>query len=202
MRAKRRFSTEEVLALRDEGITISEAAARLGVTRSAVEFRLKREGLSWPRRGRRLDDETFRRFWACHEISTEELARWLGVTRQAVSWRARQLGLPSRKHVRRRKARDEELVELWQAGVCTSEIAAHFGYASRSCVSKRARDLGLPARRRTAGVAGRNGWDGTISMLEFWEERLAQRMREEARGGARVGRRLARQAAGAEGARE
>ena len=195
MRAKRRFSTEEVLALRDEGLTIGEAAARLGVTRSAVEFRLKREGLSWPRREPRVDDALFARFWACHEISTEELARWLGVTRQAVSWRARQLGLPSRKHVRRRKARDEELVKLWEAGVCTSEIAAYFGYASRSCVSRRARELGLPARRRTPGVAGRNGWDGTITMLEFWEERLAQRMREEARGGARVGQRMARRAA-------
>lgn len=195
MRAKRRFSTEEALALRDEGLTIGEAAARLGVTRSAVEFRLKREGLSWPRqRVPRVDDELFARFWACHEISTEELARWLGVTRQAVSWRARQLALPSRKHVRRRKARDEELIELWQAGVSTSEIAAHFGYASRSCVSKRARDLGLPARRRTPGVEGRNGWDGTITMVEFWEERLAQRMRDEARGSARVGRRLARRA--------
>lgn len=42
--------------------------------------------------------------------------------------------------------------------------------------------LGLPARRRTVGVPGRGSWDGMITMAEFWERRLGERMRDEPRG--------------------
>jgi len=178
---RRRFSTEKMIALRDQGLSQSEAARRLGVTQKAVAARLKKEGLTWPAsRLSALDDATFARFWACHEITTQELADWLGVTRNAVSWRARQAGLPSRKHVRRRKADDATLRDMWMAGVSSADIARHFGYAGRSCVSRRARMLGLPSRVRRRGTGGVNGWDGTIPMWQYLEARIGERMAAEA----------------------
>ena len=172
---QRKFATEELVALMALGITQTEAARRLGVSQTAVANRLVAEGLTWPSHRRVVDRETFTRLWKCHTISTEEIAQWLGVTRQAVSDRARRMGLPSRAKVRRRIIRLEELKDLWKAGVATKDIAAYFGLAHHSCVSTAARNAGLPPRQRGVGK-GAGLWIGTISMREYRELKLAERM--------------------------
>ncbi len=178
-RRRRRFGTDELVALMAEGITQSEAARRLGVTQRSVARRLEVEGLTWPKVKREVDAETFARLWNCHRISTDEIAQWLGMTRQGVSWRARAMGLPSRVKVRRKLTRDAELRELWMAGVSTRDIAAHFGMAERSCASRAARLAGLPGRTRGNGDGKRGGWVGTISMDDFLQMKLAERMKRD-----------------------
>ncbi|KPQ06182.1 MAG: putative transcriptional regulator [Rhodobacteraceae bacterium HLUCCA12] len=181
-RARRRFSTDDLLALRALGITQTEAGRRLGVTQSAVAARLQAEGLSWPQARPRLDAEDFARLWNCHSIPTAEIARALGVTRQAISDRAQRMGLPSRAKLRKTLIRRDELRELWLAGVSLRDIARHFGLASPSCVTHAARNAGLPRRQRSRGGKTRGGWVGTISMAEFADQRLAALMDEQVRG--------------------
>lgn len=178
-RARRRFSTEDLLALVPLKISKSEAARRLGVTESAVSHRLRIEGIDWPRR-RRMDDATFARLWACTSIGTAEIAAALGVTRQAVSWRARAMGLPARTRLRRKLSDDAEFRRLWAAGISIAEIARHFGYAHRSSVWQVVRRLGLPARQRASGAGTHAGWIGTISMAAYLDACLARAMTAEA----------------------
>lgn len=95
-RARRRFSTEDLLALVPLKISKSEAARRLGVTESAVSHRLRVEGIDWPRR-RRMDDATFARLWAAG-ISIAEIARHFGYAHRSSVWQVvRRLGLPARQ---------------------------------------------------------------------------------------------------------
>jgi len=177
---RRRFSTEDLVALRDAGLSRSAAARRLGVTPDAVRYRIRSDGLSWPCSPlRRVDDDLFAKLWACHSIPTQEIADRLGVTRQAVSWRAHHAGLPSRKHVRYRKCDDAKLTEMWLAGVKVADIARFFGYAYRSCVSQRVADLGLPRRVRKPGCGGPNGYPGTITLAKYGEMRMAEAMQAE-----------------------
>lgn len=178
-RKRRKFTTDELRELMAEGITQSEAARRLGVTQTAVARRLESEGLTWPRRRREVDPETFARLWNCHRISTEEIAQWMGVTRQAVGDRARRMGLPSRANVRKQLVRYDELRELWLAGVSTTDIAKLFGLASRSCVSRAVLLAGLPLRKRGKGGKTHGGWIGTISIEEYRQIQLAERMKAE-----------------------
>lgn len=177
-RRRRRFSTEDLVALMSEGITQSEAAQRLGVTQGAVAARLAVDGIAWPApTGKReIDAATFARMWRCERIGTEEIARFLGVTRQAVSLRAHNMGLPSRKHVRAKRWREAELRELWLAGVSTREIAAHFGLGAPSCVSRAVTLMGLPRRVRGKGGKTHAGWVGTMSMEEYQQVRLGRAM--------------------------
>jgi predicted transcriptional regulator len=175
-RKRRKFTTDELRALMAEGITQSEAARRLGVTQAAVANRLEVEGLTWPKLRREVDLETFTRLWNCHRISTEEIAQWMGVTRQAVSDRARRMGLPSRAKVRKRLVRDDELRELWLAGVSTTDIAKLFGLASCSCVSRAVLLADLPRRKRGIGGNTHGGWIGTISLYDYRQSKLAERM--------------------------
>lgn len=181
-RARRRFTTEAMLALRDKGLNVIAAAAVLGVTDDAIHQRCAVEGHAWPApRGSalaRLPDADFARLWACTRISTDEMAAALGVTRQAVSWRARTMGLPSRAANRRRKADPALLAEMWLAGVSSAEIARHFGMAHHACATTAARLAGLPARiRSSGGTGGRGGWPRTITLDDFWQLRAADRMR-------------------------
>lgn len=175
-RKRRKFTTDDLRALMAEGITQSEAARRLGVTQAAVAHRLESEGITWPRKRREVAPETFARLWNCHRITTDEIAQWMGVTRQAVGYRARRMELPSRAKVRKQLVRYGELRELWLAGVSTTDIAKLFGLASRSCVSRAVLLAGLPRRKRGKGGKTHGGWLGTISLYDYRQTKLAERM--------------------------
>ena len=175
-RARRKFTTEAMLALRDEGLTRQQAAARLGVTDCAIHVRCKAEGIVWaPRSGlARYDDATFSRLWSCLDITTDEIAASAGVTRQAVTYRAQRLGLPSRAKNRRRKHDPALLTEMWHAGVRCADIARHFGMSHSSCASTASRKLGLPLRERGASGYRNGGWAANITLEQFMEERMAR----------------------------
>ena len=119
--------------------------------------------------------------WNNHAVKTQRIADAMGVTRQAVQARAKAMGLPSRGHIRLRKADPDLLREMWAAGVKTSEIAAHFGMAFPACASLAAIKLGLPRRVRGASGKRNGGWVATITLAQFFEMRLARRMAETAR---------------------
>lgn len=172
MRAGRQFATEDMVALRDAGLSQSAAARRLGVTQNAIAARLRAEGLDWPPAHRVIDEAVFARLWACHTISREEIGRYLGITASAVGQRAKARGLPSREKVRRKLYREPELRAMWAAGVSSREIAAHFGFAHPSGVTLAARMLGLPPRVR----GGRGGRTGVIGMAEYREGQLGAAM--------------------------
>ena len=175
-RARRKFTTAAMLALRDEGLTRQQAAAHLGVSDSAVGVRCKAEGIVWapPKGLARYDDPTFARLWSCLDISRDEIARSAGVSPQAVTWRARQLGLPSRARGRRRKHDPALLTEMWNAGVRCADIARYFGMVGHASVSTAARKLGLPPRVRGASGFRNGGWTTNITLEEFMEARMAR----------------------------
>lgn len=179
---RRRFSTEDVIALMDTGLSRQEAAQRLGVTAWAIALRLRAAGLEWrgAQHRHRFDDATFTRLWTCHTITTDEIAQAAGVTRQAVSARARCLGLPSRDALRRRKMEPALFRDMWLAGVRLRDIARYFNYAHTACASAAARKLGLPRRQRGASGYRNGGWAANITLEQFLEARLADRLREEA----------------------
>jgi hypothetical protein len=86
------------------------------------------------------------------------------------------MGLPSRAKVRKRLVRDDELRELWLAGVSTTDIAKLFGLASCSCVSRAVLLADLPRRKRGIGGNTHGGWIGTISLYDYRQSKLAERM--------------------------
>lgn len=126
---------------------------------------------------RSFNEAAFIALWNNHSVPVQRIAAAMGITRQGVSWRARSLGLPSRAKVRARKADPDLLRDMWLAGVASAEIARHFGMASGDSAATAARMLGLPRRKR--GPSGRmnGGWLPTITVAEFFEMKLAERMR-------------------------
>ena len=118
--------------------------------------------------------------WTRHDIPTEVIAARLGVTRQGLSYKARSLGLPSRAKNRRKHVDDETFTRMWLAGVSSAEMAKEFGYCGRQAITTRRRILGLPARRRAHGTGNFGGWPKTITIAEFYEQELAERMKREA----------------------
>ncbi|MGY6704908.1 hypothetical protein [Roseinatronobacter sp.] len=188
--ARRRFSTQDAIALMEEGLTRQEAARQLGVTAWAIALRFRSEGLEWRGAQHRLrfDDTTFARLWNCHAITTDEIAVAAGVTRQAVSARAHSMGLPSRNALRRRKMEPALFRDMWQAGVRLRDIARYFDYAHTACASAAARKLGLPRRQRGPSGHRNGGWVPTITLEQFLEARLAGRLRAEAADHDRRGR--------------
>lgn len=130
---------------------------------------------------RKFNRDIFARLWNDHRIPTARIAETMGVTRQAVSWHAHHMGLPSRTKLRRRKSDPALLSEMWLAGVRSSDIARHFGMAHHSCAVTAAKKMGLPRRKR--GPSGRmnGGWEANITLEQFLEAKLGQRMAEAAR---------------------
>ena len=179
-RARRRFSSAEMLALRDAGLTKKEAAVQLGVTAPAIYVRCRAEHVVWGAGSgmARYDDATFARLWSCLTITTDEIAASVGVTRQAVGYRAKRMGLPPRSKNRRRKAAPNELAEMWRAGVRCADIARHFGMAHGACVSTAARKLGLPPRVRGAAGFRNGGWARNITLEQYFEDRLRLRLEQ------------------------
>lgn len=129
---------------------------------------------------RNITREILEPLWRRPEIRISTIAERLGVKRQSLSKHAHKLGLPSRKGnaVMRHGADAAEFERMWRAGVHTDEMARHFGYASRDSVSRRRIYMGLPARVRAPGNAG--GWPQTITMAQYREARLGERMRRAA----------------------
>lgn len=128
--------------------------------------------------------------WNRHDIPTEVIAARLGVTRQALSLKARSLGLPSREGNRRKKSDDDTFRRMWLAGVSSTEMAEYFGYSRGAAVSKRRKMLGLPPRTRGKGGDTRSGWKETITIAQFREQELAERMKRDAEMGRARRRRI------------
>lgn len=181
-RKRRKFTTEAMLALRDEGLSMQQAAARLGVSDAAIGVRCRTEGIVWapPKGLARYDDATFARLWGCLEITRDEIAASVGVSPQAVQWRAKQMGLPSREKNRRRKYDPALFEEMWRAGVRCADIARHFGMAHGACVSTAARNRGLPKRVRGASGFRNGGWAANITLEAFLEARMARALEQAA----------------------
>lgn len=134
---------------------------------------------------RHITREALEPVWSRLDIPTERIAETLGVTRQGLSLKAKALGLPSRagNQTGTMKVSNDLFRLMWLAGVNTTEIAEACGYACRSGVSHRADILGLPRRTRSAGGKGAvGGWNETISLAEFHEIEIAERMRAAATG--------------------
>ncbi|WP_457647641.1 hypothetical protein [Profundibacter sp.] len=127
-----------------------------------------------------ITSEVLEPVWMRHDIPTEVIAARLGVTRQAISSKAHRLGLPSRAKNRRKLVDDETFARMWFAGVSASEMADAFGYCGKAAITTRRRLLGLPARRRERGSGNRGGWPKTITITQFYEQELAERMKREA----------------------
>lgn len=125
--------------------------------------------------------ETLAPLWAREDIPTERIAKALGVTRQAVSSKARTLGLPSRAKVRKQLCNNETFRRMWLAGVNSTEMAQHFGYSHRSAIGSRAGAMGLPRRARSTDTGKTGGWVQTISLAQFFEQDLRNRMEAEAK---------------------
>lgn len=125
--------------------------------------------------------ESLAPLWARKDIPTERIAQALGVTRQAVSYKARTLGLPSRAKVRKQLCDNETFRRMWLAGVNSTEMAEHFGYSHRSAIGTRAGVMGLPRRSRSTDTGKTGGWVQTISLAQFFEQDLRERMEAEAK---------------------
>lgn len=129
---------------------------------------------------RAFNREIFARLWCDHSITTQRIADAMGISRSGVSWHAHNMGLPTRAKRRYRKHDPELLREMWIAGVSGEEIARHFGFSHRACVSVARRKLGLPARKRGKSGKYNGGWVANITLAEFAEIRLAERMKSDA----------------------
>ena len=130
---------------------------------------------------RRINPSELRILWPRHDIPTAVIARHFGVSPEAVRKAARQQGMQPRTGAWPRRIDREELRKMWMAGVASPEIAQHFG-VGRPAVSYAAHELGLPRRQRAAGAGkgNRGGWEPTITMREYQEQKLARLMAEEA----------------------
>ncbi len=137
-----------------------------------------------------ISREALEPVWMRHDIPTEVIAARLGVTRQALSLKARSLGLPSRERNRRKNSDDETFRRMWLAGVSSIEMAAYFGYSCGAAVSRRRKMLGLPPRTRSKGGDNRGGWNETITIAQFREQELAERMKRDAEMGRARRRRI------------
>ena len=118
--------------------------------------------------------------WMRLDIPTEVIAARLGVTRQGLSYKAKSLGLPSRAKNRRKHVDDETFTRMWLAGVNRKEMADAFGYYGPEAIGTRRIRLGLPARQRERGTGNSGGWQKTITIAQFYEQELAERMKREA----------------------
>lgn len=174
--ARRKFSTEAMVALRDKGLTRKQAADELGVTGDAISARCRADGVVWsqPSGLARYDDATFARLWSCLSISTDEIGASVGVTGAAVRWRGKQMGLPTREKNRRRKYDPKLLREMWAEGVRCADIARYFKMSHGACASIAARNLGLPPRVRGASGFRNGGWAENITLEQFMEARIAR----------------------------
>lgn len=130
----RRVSDEQLLALVRGGLRQAEMAARVGLSQTGVERRLRalrRRGLLPPARPgtqpKKLDDETLRTLIA-EGRTLRQIAARTGLGYETVRHRVRTLGLVSPAAAPfQLKAMDAELLAFRSAGLWSSEIAARTG---------------------------------------------------------------------------
>jgi len=118
--------------------------------------------------------------WSRRDIAIKDIAARLGVTRQAICSKAKTFGLPSRAGNQIKYGSDDIFRRLWLAGVSTNEIAAALGYSHKSAVGVRSKAMGLPARTRMSSDGGPGGWPRALTMAQYQEQLLAERMAREA----------------------
>lgn len=101
-----RISDDQVRALLDQGLRVSEIAERLGVTESPVLERMRARGWTVPARRPRGPSrhappppapETLRRLYLAEELSVAEVAHRLGVTKHRVTAELQAAGIPRRR---------------------------------------------------------------------------------------------------------
>lgn len=127
---------------------------------------------------RNITRDTLEPLWSRMDIPTARIAAALGVSRQGLSWKAKALGLPPRTQNRepQKKLDDAMFTRMWLAGVSSTEMARYFGYAGSGALSRRRVILGLPARTRGRGGKNAGGWIETISLTQFLERDMADRL--------------------------
>ncbi len=124
-------------------------------------------------RGKVISNADFRRLWLDESLTTIEIGKLLGISQEAVCERARARRFPPRRMGPPSLIRDKDIFRaMWDAGVSVADISAHFGVAERTARDMR-RSLGIPRR------AG--GKHTTITLRDFLQARLAERMAEAAR---------------------
>lgn len=143
----------------DQNISVAEAGAAVGLTRSRLSVRAKALGL--PSRklvaGRRMVLADLRRFWADAALTNAEIAARMGYCERYLSQIARKLGLPPRPLGPKLRFDQARFARLWLAGVSCSEMARLFG-RDQSTLSTRAKRLGLPPRH--------SGWQPKTTLAE------------------------------------
>lgn len=159
-------------ALADEGLTVRQAAERLGEKWHTVWKFARTHGIPFAQEAPRLklSRKRFEALWRDETLTVEQIAQVLGLPRrQTLGAVAREFGLPPRRHGPKVAFDVAEFTALWLAHVAAGDMAAHFGMG-RNQVSIEARRLGLPAR-------GRN-WTKAISIDDFRVQRNVRRMAE------------------------
>ena len=142
-RRLRRFTDDELLAALRAGLRTGEIAHRFGVTRSAVEFRvrsLRRRGVPLPARpqpappNRRVTDEELVAFvregLSSREIASRLRMRASHVRTRLAAVRRRGLLPPARPSILTRPAREErdrQILALHADGLLPGQIAARLG---------------------------------------------------------------------------
>lgn len=130
------------------------------------------------KRGKAMSNAVFARLWNAPAITTGRIADMLGVGVGAVLQRAKRRGLPSRprgpapKRMLPPSPKDIQFRRLYEAGISNIEIARALGL-KKNTVPSIARRLGLPKRGRA--------WRAQITLAEYLEQQMAQRMREAAK---------------------
>ncbi|WP_420023748.1 hypothetical protein ACN9JG_06210 [Cereibacter azotoformans] len=124
------------------------------------------------RRFLRISAADFRALWADDRLSLIDIAQRLDVAVPTVQRRAKALGLSRRRMGQKPKIDMALLRRLWIAGVSTGEAGEALGL-HRDTFIKAAQRAGLPPRGR--------GWIPAMTLAEFHEIALRQRMAGEAR---------------------
>jgi predicted DNA-binding protein (UPF0251 family) len=113
----------------DEGLTFQQVGDRLGITRQAVQDRLRRGGLKGrPRTARLLDLQTLVRLYLTEHLSQAEIAASLGVGRKALERELTRHGIERRKGGKRKHIDRDLLERLYVTdGLTQVEAAAKLG---------------------------------------------------------------------------
>lgn len=134
---------------------------------------------------RRVPVVRLREVWADDRLTVAQAAAACGLSEVGLRNRARRLGFPARRLGPKPHFSDTDFRALWVAGVSLREVAALFG-VDRTTLSCAARRLALVPRG--------SGWQPKMTLAQFQEAQLAERMLAVARGEAAARREAALQA--------
>jgi hypothetical protein len=177
----------------DETISVTEAALRVGLSRSKLWARAMALGL--PNRritlARHVVLADLQQLWADDRFTNAQIAAAFGLSERHMGAVARRFELPPRRLGPKIIYDDALIARMWQAGVALSEIATVFGRC-RYTLSHHVRCMGLAPRRA--------GLRPLMTLAQFYEAELGARMAESARE-TRDAMALAEMADGIEGRR-